>query len=245
MTLSTTGPASTSPNQPALGAYDDAMGGIYAVMSQIQSGELANGETEVEENESQEKASEQQQQAALQAAQQDQANSGGGFFSSVGHFFSDIGNDIAHGDFSGALQDAGHDLDQMWNSPAFWNDLEHGLEAVAAVAGAVVTSVATLGAGSGLAAVGVVATITAVTAGAAAGGAAAKVHDFAAAATDDNANATAAGDQAQQTETMTDDALQTVKDDAKSTQRAAGTLDQAIQTNDETVVAPSATVVRG
>ncbi len=245
MDTSPAGSSASASTAPQLGAFDDTMSDLYGLLTELGAHVTENGETEVQEDQNEEHQAEEQQQQALQQAQANQANSGDGFFASLGHFFSDACSDIANGRFGSLFDDMGRDASAMWNSPAFWSDLEHGLEDVAIVAGAVATTVVTLGSGSGVATIGAVAAITAASAGAAAGCSEARVKTFAADAKDDEADAASAGAQIHQLQNVTDEVVDDVKDREKGTQQEAKTIGQAIQTNDETTVAPAATVVRG
>jgi hypothetical protein len=71
------------------------------------------------------------------------------------------------------------------------------------------------------------------------------VEQFAATATDANANATAADDHVQELQQLTSDILADLKQSDRASQRTTATLTQAMQTNDATVVAPTTTSVRG
>jgi hypothetical protein len=230
---------------PQLGADDDAMSQIYTVLSSLRANQLSVGEAHVDSDEEQVNQERDAQQAALQQAQANQANSGRGFFSSVGHFFSDVARDVSEGKFGSAFDDAGHDIADAWNSPQFMHDLKVGCEDIAIVAAAVATAVCTYGTGSAAAAVGAAAAITAASAAATAGGASVRVEQFAATATDANANATAADDHVQELQQLTSDILADLKQSDRASQRTTATLTQAMQTNDATVVAPSTTSVRG
>jgi hypothetical protein len=227
---------------PSLGNYDDdAMSALYTTIADVGQNELATGECRVEQDETQQQQEEAQERAALGQAQANQAHSGGGFFSEVGKFFSDVASDLVHGHFGSAIDDAGRDLEEAWNSPQFWSDLKTGLEDVAMVAAAVATTVSTAGVGAvAIAAAG----IGAVAAGGA-GLAGARVDHFAAAAEDANADATAADDDVQELQQETTDVLADMKQDDASHERAVESLTQSMQTNDETVVAGAAITVKG
>jgi hypothetical protein len=164
---------------PPPGAYDDAMDALYTTLSETRQNDVSVGESSVEQNEVQQQQKEAQERAALQQEQANQASSGGGFFSDIGHFVSDVVSDLAHGHIGSAFDDGARDLENAWNSPKFWSDLKTGLEDVALVASAVTAAVATAGAG-GIVVAGVAETVGAV-AGGAAGLAGARVDHFAAA----------------------------------------------------------------
>jgi hypothetical protein len=230
---------------PSLGADDDAMSVLYTMLSQLRSDQVALGTSNVQNDEAEQERERQIQEAALQQAAANQPGAGRGFFSSIGHFFGDVANDVEHGHFGRALSDAGHDVHDAFDSPAFWNDLKIGCTCIAAVSAAVATAVCTYGTGSAAAAVGAAAAITAVSAGATAGVAQSRGDDFAATAADANANATAASDSVTEMQQMTSFMLQAIKQNDKSNQRATATLADAIQTNDQTTVAPATTTVRG
>ena len=232
------GPASAP---PSLGTYDDAMSALYTTLSEVRQNDLSVGESQVEENETQQQQSEAQQRAALQQEQANQANSGGGFFSDIGHFFGDVASDLAHGRLGSAVDDAGRDLENAWNSPKFWNDLKTGLEDVAIVTTAAAAVVATAGAGAIAVAA---ATVSAVAAGGA-GLAAARVDHFAAAAEDASADATAAGERPRPPPAAHDRRPRDLKQTDESHERALESLTQSIQTNDQTLVTASSMTVKG
>jgi len=232
-----TSPATTA----SLGSYDDAMSALYTTISDLRQNDVAAGETGVEENETQQKQEETEQRAALQQEQSNQANSGGGFFSDVGHFFSDVASDVVHGRFGSAIDDAGRDLEDAWNSPHFWNDLKTDLEDVAIVATAVAATVTTAGVG-GVA--GAALTVGAL-AGAGAGLASARVEHFEANAEDASADATAAGSDIDELQQLTADVIAGVKQSDESQERALESLTQAFETHDETLVTAASTPVKG
>ena len=217
------------------------MSALYTTLSEVRQNDVSVGESRVEENEAQQQQEEVQQRAALQQEQANQANSGGGFLSDVGDFFSDVARDVVHGHLGSAIDDAGRDLDNAWNSPKFWSDLKTGLEDVAIVATAVAATVATAGAGAAAAAV---VTVGAVAAGGA-GLAGARVDHFEASAEDASANATAAGDDVEHLRQLTDDVLADLKQTDQSHQRALESLTQSIQTHDETLVTASSMTLKG
>ena len=241
------GPATSSPNGPSLGSYDDAMSALYATLSEARQNDVSAGESQVAEDEMQQRNEEAQQRAAIQQEQANQANSGGGFFSDIGHFLGDVTSDLAHGRIGDAFEDGGHDLEQAWDSPKFWSDLKTGLEDVAMVAGATALVAGSAGAAGFAVAVGLAtaAAGTAAVAGAGAGVAGARVAHFAAAAEDASADATAAGADIQQLQTLSSDALANVKQNDESHERALESLTQSIQTNDQTLVEASSTTVKG
>jgi len=134
------------------GGIDDALGALYMAMAQQRDVDLANGNARVASAEKEQQKSLADQQAALARERANEANRGRGFFSSIGHLFSDAAKDAAHGDFSKAANDVASDLHQALNSPAFWSDLEKGalfVAKVAAVVGSAVVTAASFGAGAG------------------------------------------------------------------------------------------------
>jgi hypothetical protein len=228
---------------PSLGAYDDAMSALYVTLSETRQSDVSVGETQVEENELQQQREEAQERAAIQQEQANQASSGGGFLSEVGHFFSDVASDLAHGRIASAFEDGGRDLEEAWTSPRFWNDLRTGLEDVAMVAGAAAAAVMT--AGIGTVAIAGAAAATAAIAGGAAGLAGLRVAHFAAAAEDESADATAAGDRVAQLQQLTADVLADIKQADQSHRRALESLTQSIQTKDQTLITASSIPVKG
>jgi hypothetical protein len=235
------GNAAAPPGSASLGTYDDAMSALYTTLSEVRQNDLSVGEGQVEENETQQQQSEAQQRVALQQEQANQASSGGGFFSDIGHFFGDVASDIAHGRLGSAVDDAGRDLENAWNSPRFWNDLKTGLEDVAIVTTAAAAVVATAGAGTIAVAA---ATVSAVAAGGA-GLAAARVDHFEACAEDASADATAAGNDLDHLQQLTADVLANLKQTDESHGRALESLTHSIQTNDQSLVTASSMTVKG
>jgi hypothetical protein len=231
------------PSGPSLGSYDDAMSALYVTLSETRQNDVTVGERQVEEEDVQQQKEEAQERAALQQEQANQAGSGGGFFSDVGHFFSDVASDLVHGRIGSAFEDGGRDLEEAWSSPKFWSDLRTGLEDVAMVAGAAAAAVMT--AGIGTVAIAGAAAATAAIAGGAAGLAGLRVTHFAAAAEDAHANATAAGDDVERLQQLTGDVLADVKQVDQSHQHALASLAQSIQTNDQTLVSASSMIVKG
>jgi hypothetical protein len=222
-----------------LGSFDDTTSAIYASLSGLRQADLSSGEARVEEHQVVSKQERTREEEALKQEAANQANSGGGFFASVGDFVVDVGSDLLHGDFAGAVHDAGHDLDNAWNSPQFWHDLETGLEGVAILAGAVVT------AGVGGAAVIAAAVGVGIAAGAGAGLSGARCEHFAAAAEDASADATAAQGQIDHLQELTSDVLTDLKQEDQSHQRAIQSVAQAVQTRDQTLVTAASMSVRG
>jgi hypothetical protein len=228
---------------PSLGAYDDAMSALYVTLSETRQSDVTVGETQVEENQLQQQREEAQERAAIQQEQANAATSGGGFLSEVGHFFSDVASDLAHGRIASAFDDGGRDLEEAWKSPKFWNDLRTGLEDVAVVAGAAAAAVMT--AGIGTVAIAGAAAATAAVAGGAAGLAGLRVAHFAAAAADASADATSGRDHIEQLGQRTADVLADVKQADQSHRRALESLTQSIQTSDQTLVVASTMPVKG
>ena len=238
------GSATTTPaTPPPPGAYDDAMDALYTSLSEARQDDVSVGESRVAENQAQQQHEEAQERAALQQEQANQAGSGGGFFSDIGHFVSDVVSDLAHGHIGSAFDDGARDLENAWNSPKFWSDLKTGLEDVALVASAVTAAVATAGAG-GIVVAGVAETVGAV-AGGAAGLAGARVDHFAAAAEDASADATAASSGIDELQQLTADVVADLKQTDQSHERALESLTQSIQTNDQTLVTASSMTVKG
>ncbi len=241
------GPTSPPPTGPALGGYDDAMSALYATLSEVQQNDVSAGESQVADDQLQQRNEEAQQHAAIQKEQANQANSGGGFFSDIGHFLGDVASDLAHGRIGDAFEDGGHDLEQAWNSPKFWSDIETGLQDVAIVAGATAAVVATGGA-AGIPVVAGLATAAAGTAAIAEAGsrlAGARVAHFAAAAEDASADATADGDRITQLQSLSSDVIANLKQSDQSHERELASLTQSIETNDQTLVEASSTTVKG
>ena len=230
---SSTGPAST------FSSFDDDASAMYASLSTLRQADLSLGRNRIEEDQAVSKEERAQEQEALKDEAANQADSGYGFFSCVGHFFSDVVGDIAQGHFGDAVHDAGRDLDEAWNSPSFWHDLKTGLEGVAIVAGAVVT------AGVGGAVVGATALCVGAAAGVGVGLSEARVQHFAGAAEDATADATDAQNQIDQLQRFTSDALADLKQEDHSRQRAQQSLAQAVETNDQTPVTAASMKVRG
>jgi hypothetical protein len=134
------------------GGIDDALGVLYMAMAQQRDITVADGQARVKSAEREQQKELADQQAALARAQANEASQGRGFFSSIGHLFSDVARDAAHGDLSKAANDIASDVHEALNSPAFWSDLEKGalfVAKVAAVVGSAVITAASFGAGAG------------------------------------------------------------------------------------------------
>jgi hypothetical protein len=222
-----------------LGSFDDTTSEIYASLSDLRQADLSSGEARVEEHQVVSQQERTREQDALKREAANQADSGGGFFASVGDFVVDVGSDLLHADFADAVHDAGRDLESAWNSPAFWRDLETGLEGVAILAGAVFT------AGVGGAVVMAAAAGVAIAAGTGAGLSEARCEHFAATAEDASADATAAQGQLDHLQELTSDVLTDVKQEDQSHQRALQSVAQAVQTRDQTLVTAASMTVRG
>jgi hypothetical protein len=236
------GNAAAPPGSGAsLGADDDAMSALYTTLSEARQDDLTVGESRVEDSEVQQQQDEAQQRAAIQREQANQPNAGGGFLSEVGDFVSDVASDLVHGRFGSAVDDAGRDLANAWNSPKFWSDLKTGLEDIAIVATAVAATVTTAGVGGVAIAA---ATVSAVAAGGA-GLASARVDHFEATAEDASAEATSAGDGAQAMQELATDVLADLKQTDQSHERALESLTQSIQIHDQTLVTASSMTVKG
>ncbi len=134
------------PGAPPIGTADlnDALSTLYELLSNLRASNMQQGQTEVGIlKEQRDKALSDMREAIARRAAAE-ASHGDGFFSSIGHFFEDAVDDLASGKFDRVLEDATKDVEAAWNSPAFWNDLEQGLAAVAKVAGAVGAAAATI-----------------------------------------------------------------------------------------------------
>jgi hypothetical protein len=237
------GSTATAPVATTLGPDDDAMCALYTALSNSRQSDVAAGDNQVEQDQVKRQQDETQQRAAVQQERANQANSGGGFFSDIGHFLSDVANDLVHGRLGSAIDDGGRDLENAWNDPRFWSDLKTGLEDVALVATAVAATVTTVGVGT--MAVAAVAAGTGAIAEGGAGLAGMRVAHFAASAEDASADATAAGDDIARMQQLTSDAIADLKQTDESHERALASLTQSIQTNDATLVAATSTTVKG
>jgi hypothetical protein len=215
-----------------LGGFDDGLGALYTAISELQQEGLASGNALVEQNETTEQQDQAAQQAALQRAQSDQPSSGSSFFGSIGKACGDFVNDVVHGHLGQALSDAGHDLDQGWNSPHFWNDLGKVLTDLSMASG-VAAEVAPL-LGPLAAPVAAVAQATTAVATAGQGLVQLRTGQFAADAANAQADATHAQDILTFLATQERDALAMLSDQSQARQAALATLTQVLETNDET-----------
>jgi hypothetical protein len=123
---------------------NDALSSLYALMSELRVNEMKDGQADVASLKEQQEKAIADIRAAIARRIAAEASSGDGFFASIGHFFEDVVDDVTSGKFDKVIQDATKDVEAAWNSPAFWNDLEQGLLAVAKVAGAVGAAAATV-----------------------------------------------------------------------------------------------------
>jgi hypothetical protein len=232
------------PSPSSGGAADDAIGCLYAVLSQLRSIDLQSGEGTVSENKTREDAALADEKAALKKQEANEAGSGRGFFSSIGHLISDVAGDVAHGQFGQAIGDAGNDLRDAWNSPKFWSDVVSGLRAVAAVADGVAAVGQALGGEAGIV-VGCASGEVEDVATAGADLAGARGQHFAAAAVDAGADATSAQDKVDSLQTVTGWTLDDLKAADESQGRALDALRGAIATNDKTLLVAASITVRG
>lgn len=86
--------------------------------------------------------------AATQREHDKSHESGRGFFESIGKLIGDFVDDVVHLRLGEALAHATENLEEAWNSPRFWSDLEKAAAIVAkgaAVVAAAAATVATLG----------------------------------------------------------------------------------------------------
>jgi hypothetical protein len=238
-----TGSASSGGPSSTLSSFDNDASVVYASLSTLRQADLTMGRDRIEEDQAVSKEESAQEQEAIKKEAANQADSGDGFFSCVGHFVGDVVSDIVQGHFGDAVDDAGRDLGEAWNSPSFWHDLETGLEGIAIVAAAVTT--AGIGGvvvgGAVIAAAGCVGAV----AGVGAGLSKARVLHFAAAAEDATADATDAQNHVDQLQQVTSNALADLKQESQSHERAIQSLAQTVETHDQTTVTAASMTVRG
>ncbi|MGO9835998.1 MAG: hypothetical protein ACLP1X_17480 [Polyangiaceae bacterium] len=236
-------PLLPDPSPSLAGGMDDAMGCIYAVLSQERALDLQSGEQGVSENKTLEDAALVDEQAALKRQEANEAGSGRGFFSSIGHLISNVAVDLAQGEIGRATSDAESDLRDAWNSPKFWSDIATGLNAVADVAGGV-ADVAKVVPVAGTAVAAAADTVDAV---ATVGAALAKARGgyFAAEVVDARADATAAKDDVDSLQTTADWMLDDMKATDESQGRALDDVRGAIEINDRTLLVSASVTVRG
>lgn len=231
------------PSPCLAGGMDDAMGCIYAVLSQERVLDLQSGEQGVSENRTLQDAALADEQAALKRQEANEAGSGRGFFSSIGHLIGNVAVDLAHGEIARAADDAGSDLRDAWDSPKFWSDIAIGLNAVAEVAegvGDVVKAVPVAG-------TAVAAAADTVDAVATVGAALAKARDghFAAEVVDARADATEAKNDVDSLQTTADWILDDLKAADESQGRALDAVRGAIEIGDQTLLVSASITVRG
>jgi hypothetical protein len=226
------------------GAADDAIGCLYAVLSQLRSIDFQSGEASISENKTLQDAALADQRAALKREEANEAGSGRGFFSSIGHLISDVAGDVAHGRFGQSLSDAGSDIVDAWNSPKFWSDVISGLKAVAVVADGIGAAAQEFGGEAGIIVGCVSGEVEDVaTAGAALGSA--RGEHFAAVVLDAKADGTAAQNTVDSLQTAAGWTLDDLKSDDESQGRALDAVRSAIGINDKTLLVAASITVRG
>jgi hypothetical protein len=214
---------------------------VYEAISQLRQADLKDGHGQVEQNKAQRERAIEQEKEALDREAANQADSGAGFFDCMGRVLGEGTNLLV---LEARPDDVVDAAKKAWTSPKFWHELHKGLDDVAIVSDAVASAAQEIGGDVG-AAVAVVA--TGVSSAATAGGALAGCREeyFAAAATDAHADATAAQHRITRLQQLVEWMLDDVKEQDKSHQRALGSIQGAMQTNEQTTAIAASITVRG
>ena len=127
---------------------EDAMTMIYMLLNARASADMMNAQGQVAARQVAKDDAFKQQLEALRRAAAAQGEGSKGFFDSLVDLVADVVTDLANLDFAAAVTDPFSDLEDMWNSPKFWQDLEAGagfIAKAALIAGGVAATAATAG----------------------------------------------------------------------------------------------------
>jgi hypothetical protein len=150
-------PGSAVPGDPTLlpppaditrAELQDAMTMIYLLLNARASSDMSNAQAQVAARQTSKDEAFKQQLDAIRRAAEAEGEDSKGFFGSLVDLVADVVTDLVHLDFVGAVTDPFSDMEDMWNSPNFWKDLEAGagfIAKVALVAGGTAATVATAG----------------------------------------------------------------------------------------------------
>jgi hypothetical protein len=222
----------------------DAMTAIYSVLARLRTLDVTSGEQGVATNEARRNKALADELAAFARERANEAGSGQGLLGSIGHFVSQIAGDLLRCDVAKALNDAGNDIADAWNSPKFWSDVESGLAHLSVVADGFIEIGQRVGGDVGSIAASV---STDVSEAITLPGVLAHTRGqlFAAAATDARADAAGAKNDVDALERVASFLLDDIKQNDQSHAHAMDSVRGAILTNDKTIATASASVLRG
>ena len=127
---------------------EDAMAMIYLLLNARAATDMSNAQDQIAARQSATDLSFKEQLDALRRAAEAQGEGSKGFFDSLVDMVEDLVTNLATLDFVGAITDPLSDMEDMWNSPKFWKDLEAGagfIAKVALIAGGIAAIAATAG----------------------------------------------------------------------------------------------------
>jgi hypothetical protein len=127
---------------------EDAMTMIYLLINARASADMASAQGQIAARQAVKDDAFKEQLEALRRAAEAEGEGSTGFFASLVDLVGDVVTNLVTLDFAGALTDPFSDLEDMWNSPNFWKDLEAGagfIAKAALVAGGIAATVATAG----------------------------------------------------------------------------------------------------
>jgi hypothetical protein len=127
---------------------EDAMTMIYMLLNARASADMSNAQGQIAARQTAKDDAFKQQLEALRRAAEAEGEGSKGFFDSFVDLVADVVTDLANLDFAAAITDPFTDMEEMWNSPQFWQDLEAGagfIAKVALIAGGIAATVATAG----------------------------------------------------------------------------------------------------
>jgi hypothetical protein len=137
-----------SPLEVTQAELQDAMTMIYMLLNARASADMANAQSQIASRQTAKDEAFQEQLEALRRAAEAEGEGSKGFFDSLVDLVADVVTDLANLDLVGAITDPLSDMEEIWNSPKFWQDLEAGagfIAKAALVAGGIAATVATAG----------------------------------------------------------------------------------------------------
>ena len=126
----------------------DAMTMMYMLLNARANASMLNAQDQVAARQTAKDEAFKQQLDAIRRAAEAEGEGSKGFFDSLVNLVSDVVTDLAKLDFAAAVTDPFSDLEDMWNSPKFWQDLEAGagfIAKAALIAGGIAATAATAG----------------------------------------------------------------------------------------------------
>jgi len=137
-----------SPDNVTRTDLQDAMTMIYLLLNARASLDMSNAQSQIAARQTAKDEAFQHQLEALRRAAEAQGQGSKGFFDSLVDLVADVVVDLVKLDFAAAITDPLSDMEDIWNSPTFWQDLEAGagfIAKAALIAGGVAATVATAG----------------------------------------------------------------------------------------------------